>query len=520
MIVGNFFKRHIKERPEHTAVAYKDKRVSYRDYDVETDRAAMGLLNLGVTKGDRVGVYIPNFLEHLYTYLGAVKIGAISVPVSWRFTPNEIKFVIEDAGISVLVLAPSFYGIELARNLEAVRGELPGLKAVVLLDNSESKEGMIPYSRFTAKPTKELEDAKSEVTPEDVALFIYTSGTTGIPKAAMLTHKNLVSYTTSETKATNFTGADTLLLDIPLNHVGGAVMGVISCLNVGATLYMMDMFDPVETLKIIHDEKITVMGQVPAQYAMQLLNPEVDKYDLSSIKTAIVSSQPCPTEILLEMKKRFGIFPQNAYGLTESTGTITFTLPEDGEEKLKHTVGLPIEGVKVEIMDADQNILPQGETGEIVIKGAPVMKGYWNRPDEDANVFDEKGFLHTGDMGKFDEDGYLVISGRKKEMYIRGGENVYPPEVEDAIAKHPDVFMVAVVGRPDPVMGEVGRAYVSPKPGTTPTPEAIKEFLKDRLARYKIPDDIIIREQLPLTPLGKVKKLDLYQEVEHEFKKE
>ena len=148
------------------------------------------------------------------------------------------------------------------------------------------------------------------------------------------------------------------------------------------------------------------------------------------------------------------------------------------------------------------------------------MKGYWNRPDEDAHVFDEKGFLHTGDMGKFDEDGYLVISGRKKEMYIRGGENVYPPEVEDAIAKHPDVFLVAVVGRPDPVMGEVGRAYVSPKPGTAPTPEGIKEFLKDRLAKYKIPEDIIIREQLPLTPLGKVKKLDLYQEVEYEFKKD
>jgi fatty-acyl-CoA synthase len=282
---------------------------------------------------------------------------------------------------------------------------------------------------------------------------------------------------------------------------------------------MMDMFDPEKTLQLIQDEKVTVIGQVPAQYAMELLSPNVDKYDLSSIKAAVVSSQPCPSELIMAIKNKMGVMPQNAYGLTEVSGAITFTKIEHGEEKLKHTVGVAIPGIELAIMDPEFNILKAGQVGEICIKGDAVMKGYWKRPDEDKRVFDKKGFFHTGDMGVLDEDGYLTIVGRKKEMYIRGGENVYPPEVEEAIAQHPDVFMVAVVGRPHPVYGEVGRAYIIPKPGTKPTEEGMKVFLKGRLANFKIPEDYIFRDQLPLTLLGKVKKLDLYDEMKQEFAK-
>ena len=296
-------------------------------------------------------------------------------------------------------------------------------------------------------------------------------------------------------------------------------MGVGACLTAGNKMVMMDLFDPEKTLQIIQAEKITVIGQVPAQYAMELLNPNVEKYDLSSIKVAIVSSQPCPSELIMAIKTRMGVMPQNAYGLTEVSGAITFTQLEHGEEKLKHTVGVAIPGVDLAIMDIEGNKLPAGETGEIVIKGDMVMKGYWKRADEDKRTIDKNGYLHTGDMGKLDEDGYLSIVGRKKEMYIRGGENVYPPEVEEAISQHPDVFMVAVAGRPDPIMGQVGRAYIISKPGTVLTADRVKSFLKDKLAKYKIPDDYIFRDQLPLTLLGKVKKLDLYKEIEEEFAK-
>jgi acyl-CoA synthetase (AMP-forming)/AMP-acid ligase II len=519
-VLGDFFKQHAAERAGQEAILCKGKRFTWAEYDRQTDRAAMGLIKLGVRRGDRVGIYIPNWPEFLFTYLGAAKIGAVSVPVSWRFSPQEIKFVVNNAGISVLFMADGFMGMDFIKNLASIRGELPSLKHVVLLTEGKAADGMIHYPDFLAEPGPELSTFKGAVEPSDPVLFLFTSGTTGVPKAAVLTHRNLMAYSDGQITASGFErSGETLLLNIPLNHVGGAVMAVIACLNAGNKLVMMDMFDPEKTLQLIQDEKVTVMGQVPAQYAMELLNPNVDKYNLKSIKTAVVSSQPCPSELILAIKNKMGVMPQNAYGLTEVSGAITFTRLEHGEEKLKHTVGVAIPGIELAIMDLDANILTRGEVGEIAIKGDAVMKGYWKRPDEDALVFDKKGFFHTGDMGKLDSDGYLTIVGRKKEMFIRGGENVYPPEIEEAVAQHPDVFMVAVVGRPHPVYGEVGRAYIIPKPGASPTPEDIKAFLKDRLAGYKVPEDISFRDQLPLTLLGKVKKLDLYKEIEQEFAK-
>jgi len=518
MIVGDFFAKHAAERPDSLAVVFKDERITYRDYDRESDRAAMGLLKLGTRRGDRVGIYMPNWTEFLFTYLGALKIGAAAVPVSWRFTPPEIQYILQDSGVSQLVMASGFSGMDFVANIESIRDSLV-LNNIIIMEARPPRDWMISYDEFLAGPEPALDERRAEVVPDDPALFVYTSGTTGKPKGAVLTQKALVLYTDREIQFTGFSGDDSLLLDLPLNHVGGAVMAVITCLNAGAKLVMVDTFDPEETLRLIQDESVTIIGQVPAQYALQLLNPNVDKYDLSSVRTAIVSSQPCPTELILEIDKRMGIFPQNAYGLTESTGCFTFTLATDSEEKLKYTVGMPIDGVEIAIKDPNNTELPQGEVGEVCIRSDHVMRGYWNLPEENERVFDEKGFLHTGDMGKLDDDGYLMLVGRKKEMYIRGGENVYPPEVEEEIAKYPDVFMAAVLGRPDPVMGEVGRAYVVLKPGSTASPDEIKSFLSDKLARYKIPEDIIIREQLPMTPLGKVKKLDLYKEIDEEFKK-
>jgi acyl-CoA synthetase (AMP-forming)/AMP-acid ligase II len=516
-VMEDLLTKNAAEIPQADALVFKDRRISWKEYAIESDRAAMGLLKLGVRKGDRVGIYMPNWPEFLFVYLGAAKIGAVAVPISWRFTPQEIKFIINNSEVSVLVMASGFMGMDFVRNIESIRPELPTLKQVVILDKEKDLAEMIQYDQFATKPGPALATARAAVRSEDAVLFIYTSGTTGVPKAAVLTHKNLISYSRAHVAATGFTRGLSLLLNIPLNHSGGAVMAVMACLTSGNKLVLMDLFDPEKTLQIIQDEKISCIGQVPAQYAMELLSPNVDKYDLSSIKVAVVSSQPCPSELIVAIKQRMGVMPLNAYGLTESTGTITLTHPEDGEEKLKYTVGTPFPGVEVSIMDQNNNILAQGQEGEVVIKGDVVMKGYWKRPDEDARVMDHKGYLHTGDMGKMDKEGYLVIIGRKKEMFIRGGENVYPPEVEEAISQHPDVFMVAVLGRPDPIMGEAGRAYIIRKPGTSSTAEEIKAFLKDRLARYKIPEDIIFRDQLPFTPLGKVKKLTLYEEINAEF---
>ena len=516
-VVGDLFFKHSMEKPDSEAVVCNNRRISWKEYDRQTDRAAQGLLNLGVKRGDRVGIYIPNWPEFLFVYLGAAKIGATTVPINWTFTPQEVKFVINNAQVSVLVMSAGFLGTDMLKNLQAVRKELPSLQQVVILEKEKALPDMIPYDAFLAAPTPALAEARKAVQVEDPVIFIYTSGTTGVPKAAMLTHKNLLSYVGWMINICYIVGENTVLMNIPINHVGGAVMGVIACLAAGNKLAMMDIFDPAKTLQFIQDEKISVIGQVPAMYALELLNPDVEKYDLSSVKIAMVSSAPCPSELISAIQKHMGVTPQNAYGLTEVSGAVTCTLIEHGEEKLKHTVGVPQAGIELAIMDDEGNMLPAGEAGEIAIKGDAVMKGYWQRPDEDAKVFDKKGYFHTGDMGKLDAEGCLTIVGRKKEMYIRGGENIYPPEIEDAISQHPDVCMVAVIGRPDPVMGEVGRAYIVANPGTNPTAEGIKAFLKDRLVKYKIPEDIIFRSQLPFTAVGKIKKLDLYQEMREEF---
>jgi fatty-acyl-CoA synthase len=516
-VIGDFFVKHLKERPQKEAIVFKDRRYTWKQYDEESDRVAMGLLKLGVKKGDRVGIYFPAWPEAVFAMMGCLKIGAVCVPVAWRFTSQEVKFVVNNAEISVLLMNSGFMNMDFVKILDAVKSELPTLKQVVITDKDKALPYMKTYDQFLADAGPELARAKAAVQPEDAALFIYTSGTTGVPKAAVLTHKNIVSYTNAMMLASSYKKELIGLLNIPLNHVGGAVMGTVGSLNAGGKMVMMDIFDPENTLRLIQDEKITQLGQVPAQYAMELMNPNIDKYDLSSIELAVVSSQPCPSELIAAMKKKLGVMPRNAYGLTEVSGAITYTLAGDSEDKLKYTVGKPITGIEVAIMDEKKNILPKGQVGEITVKGDPVMKGYWKRPDEDKKVLDSKGYFHTGDMGKFDDDGYVLIVGRKKEMYIRGGENVYPPEVEDAIARHPDVFMSAVVGRPHPILGEVGRAYIMKKAGTNPTPEGMKAFLKDKLANYKIPEDYIFRDMLPLTLLGKVKKLDLYEEMKAEF---
>ncbi|MBN1375047.1 MAG: acyl--CoA ligase [Dehalococcoidia bacterium] len=516
-VIGDFFPRQLKERADQEAIVFKERRIKWTEYDKETDRVAMGLLKLGVKKGDRIGIYFPNCPELIFNILGCAKIGAVAVPIAWRFTPQELKFILNNAEISIVIMTSGFMGMDFVKTLDAVKAEVSTLKKIVILDKDKALPWMLPYDQYVAEPGPELAKAKEEVNPDDAFIFIYTSGTTGIPKAAVLTHKNVIKYTDAQIASSKTEGDLIGLLNIPLNHVGGAVMGLIASLNRGTKLILMDWFDPEKTLQIIQDEKVNVIGQVPAQYAMELMNPNVDKYDLSSIKTAVVSSQPCPTELIMAIKSKMGVMPQNAYGLTEVSGAITYTQIEHGEEKLRNTVGIPIEGIDVAIQDMQNNILPKGEVGEITIKGDSVMKGYWKRPDEDKRVFDSNGYFHTGDMGRFDEDGYLLIVGRKKEMFIRGGENVYPPEVEDAMAKHPDVMMSAVVGRPHPIFGEVGRAYIMRKPGASVTPEEMKAFLKDKLANYKIPEDYIFRDQLPLTLLGKVKKLDLYDEIKTEF---
>jgi acyl-CoA synthetase (AMP-forming)/AMP-acid ligase II len=517
-VLGDFLAKHARDIPASEAIVFKNRRITYEVYHRESDRVAAGLLAAGIARGSRVGIYLSTRPEYLYIYMAAVKIGAIAVPVGRRFTPPEIRAIVNDAGISILFTMQGFGGMDFVKNVEQIRQEVPSLQRVVMLDDPSAYPSATPFDDFLRAPGPSMTKAASAVSPGDTALLIYTSGTTGAPKAAMITHGNIISYSRGMIRSTGVARGDSMLLNVPLNHVGGAVMAAMSCLSLGNRLAMMDSFIPEDALKIIEREKISIVGQVPAQYAIELLNPNVSRYDLRSVRVAIVSGQPCPADLIRRIRGGMGMQPRNAYGLTEAGGAITFTGPEQGEDKMMNTVGLPIDGIEIAVMDDLNGMLPNGQIGEIAVKGATVMPGYWNRPEENRLAFDALGYFRTGDMGMLDNDGFLVLSGRKNEMYIRGGETVYPPEVEEVITLHPAVLQVAVMGRPDPVMGEVGRAYIIPRPGATLTTEELKEFLSDKIARYKIPEDIIVRNNLPLTPIGKVKKLDLYEEIKREFK--
>lgn len=514
--------RWAEERPDREAIVYGDRRFSYEEYNREVDRVAMGLLALGVKRGDKVGLYIPNHPEFIFGYLACAKLGAAAVPVSWRFAANEVRYILGHSDSSVVIAETGFMDSDFLDKINAVSGDLPSLRHIVIIGEAEDVsrvEGAISYAGFLAGGDgleKELEARKKEVEEEDTALLLFTSGTTGKPKAPELSHRNLVEYVDGQIRASDLTADERLLMDIPNNHVGGAVMAIISMLYNGSTLVMLDTFIPQQVLKTLQDERITVMGQVPAQYILLFMQPDYDSYDISSVKYAVISGAPVPPELVDQIENKMGIVPFIGYGLTETSGAITFTRQEHPVEKITTTIGIPNEGVEVRIMSPEGEEVPRGEAGEITVRGGAVMKGYYNQPETTAAAFDDEGFFYTGDMGFMDDEGFIHILGRKKEMYIRGGENVYPPEVEDVLQAHPKVLFAAVLGYPDPVMGEKGRAYIVPQPGADLSEDEIKDHCREHLARFKVPDQVVFRDSLPLTPLGKVHKYALYEEMGQE----
>lgn len=522
MLIFEYLEKWARERPEREAIVYADRRIDYEQYERETARIARGLLKLGVKRGDKVGLYIPNHPEFVFGYIACTMLGAAAVPVTWRFAASEVKYVLGHSDSSVVIMETSFMDSDFIEKINAVRDELPELRDIVVIGSQEDVArvpGAVSYDDLLSEDTgldEELEARKKEVQEDDVALLLFTSGTTGLPKAPMLTHRNLLGYVAGQMESTGVTGDERLLMDIPNNHVGGAVMAVLSVLYTGNTLVMLDTFVPQQVLQTVQDERISVMGQVPAQYILLFMQPDFDSYDLSSVKFPVTSGAPVPPELVVQIKEKMGVAPFVGYGLTETSGAITFTRQDHPIEKITSTIGVPNVGIEVRIMSPEREEMPRGEAGEIAVRGDAVMKGYYKRDDANAEAFDGDGFFYTGDMGFIDEDGFVHILGRKKEMYIRGGENVYPPEVEDVLVQHPKVLFAAVLGYPDPVMGEKGRAYVVPQPGAELTEDEIRSFCREHLAKYKVPDQVVFRDELPLTPLGKVHKFALYEEMKEE----
>jgi long-chain acyl-CoA synthetase len=437
------------------------------------DRAAAALVRAGVGPGDTTAIILPNRHELIVALFASWRIGAATTPVNPVLTQTEMQYQVDDAGAKAII------GDDLS-----VSGNVVGLDAL-LEDVGDT----------------ELPDMPSD--PSALALLIYTSGTTGKPKGVMLDHTNLLSMCESAGEHLKVTEADHSLLILPLFHANGIVAGTLTPLLAGGRVTIVARFSPKTFFGIVEKVRPTYFSAVPAIYAMLSALPEDQVADTSSLRLVICGAAPMPAELIHRVEERFGVVLVEGYGLSEGTCASVIN-PVDGVRK-PGTVGIPMPGQQVEIMDEEGNILPQGERGEVVIKGPVVMRGYLNKPEETAKTIVD-GWLHTGDVGIFDEDGYLSIVDRIKDMIIRGGENIYPKEIESALYTDEGVLEAAVIGRPDDVLGEVVVAYVALRPDATTTVESLHALCEEQLAKYKRPVLIELRDELPKNPVGKIDK--------------
>lgn len=493
--------------------------MNYRQYNHRVGELARSFSAAGLEPGRRVALLMNNRVENPLTFLAAERLGATSVLVNNRLQPDEIGYVLDDSRPTMMVVGEEFVSGEAGSALRDMLGSRFEKGSVLVAGEPP------PESSFRSFGEIDNDEFRSGVYlpegapgPETPVAVIYTSGTTGRPKGAVLNERNIVFNLTSW-RSRLPEGREEAVVGVffPLFHSAGMIGGICGSIVNGFTVVLQD-FDIEGSLRAIDEHGVNIMGAVAAMAALQLSHPSFDQYDYSSLEYLFMGAGPCPAEILEEVNRRMDADVIIGYGLTEGTmGNLITTLEEDTREHKLHTIGVPLPGVEVRLVDERRRDVPDGTVGEIAVKGPTVFAGYLDDPAATAEVVDEEGWLYTGDLALRDEDGYYRIAGRASEMYIRGGENVYPAEVEEALKEHPEVLLAAVLGIPDDVMGEVGRAYVLKVPGSGLSEEDVKRHCSKRLADYKVPAEVVFRDSVPLTPVGKILKKELAEEIREEF---
>jgi len=493
---------HGKERPGSVALDYNGRLTTYGELDERTSRVAQGLIVLGQKPGARVGYLGKNSDRYFEVLFGAFKARAVIVGVNWRLAPPEIAYVLGDAGCEVLFVGKEYYAA-----VEKILPDCPRLKHVIAIDGGHAQWPAFETWR-DAHPAK---DPMLPVAPGDDVIQLYTSGTTGHPKGVQLTSANYIAIIRSadEMGLANYTPDDVVLIAMPIFHVAGVNIGVLTLAH-GAHGIVLGDIDPQEILRLIEQKRISYAFLVPAVILFLTQQPNVHEIDFSSLKNISYGASPIAQDLLLAAKKIMGCDFLQVYGLTETTGGGTVLAPADHDPALGklRSCGKPSPGHEVRVVDAAGRSLPPREVGEIVIRAPNVMKGYWNRPEATEKSIVDKWF-YTGDAGYFDEDGYLYIHDRVKDMIVSGGENIYPAEVENAIFGHPCVADVAVIGVPDPKWGEAVKAVVVKKPGAEADAAAIIAWARERIAGYKLPKSVDFIDALPRNPTGKILRREL-----------
>jgi long-chain acyl-CoA synthetase len=490
-----------RRTPDKTAVILGTTRLSYAQLDELSDRAAAGLAAAGVAPGDTVGLQLPNIPRFVIAYFGILKAGGVVVPMNVLLKAPEIEFQLRDSGARVLIT----FGGGLDESSKAAEATATSL--YVVTEAGAPATGTAFEALLSGdSPGPRL----AERSPADPAVIIYTSGTTGTPKGAVLSHLSLYMNADIPGRLFEFTADDTVLVALPLFHVFGLASVMNTCVLLGGTMSLVPRFEPRAVLEVMQRDRVSVFMGVPTMYIALLQAVDAADYDLASLRIAVSGGAPIPAEVIDSFERRFGVAILEGYGLSESSSTATFNISVS--ERKVYSVGKPIWGTSVQIWDADSRPLPPGpgQVGEVVLRGSNIMIGYHNKPEATARAF-AGGWFHTGDLGYLDEDGFLFIVDRIKDLIIRGGYNVYPREVEEVIYAHPAVAEAAVIGVPDPRLGEEVRAIVAVKPGQSVTEAELIEFVKERAAAYKYPRSVEFRDSLPKNATGKILKKELRQ---------
>jgi fatty-acyl-CoA synthase len=501
----------VTENPQRPFIVFGERRMTYAQVDAQADALAAALHELGIEAGDRMALTLPNWPEFVVSALAAAKLGAIIVPLNPRFTSPELQYMLRHSETAVVVTAENWERVDYLARYEGFLATLPDLQYVVSVgeedlwydDRIHQFEDLVSSGEGRGYPRR-------EGGAEELFAIQYTSGTMGKPKGVSLTHANLMATAAATAEAIGLREDDVVFGVNSLFNVFGLGTGVLGTLAAGAALVLQDGEDPGAALETVERERVSVYHGVPTNFVMAMARAAEDGgYDLSSLRTGIVAGAPASEELVRRIQAEMVPGIRIGYGMTETSETVAVTRPGDPPGKAVTTVGRPLPGVDLVILDVDGSVLPEESVGEIAVKGPGVMRGYHRQPGETQLAFTSDGYFLTGDLGMVDEEGYLHILGRRKEMIIRGGFNVYPREVEDRLHAHPAVLDVAVVGLPDEVMGEVSCACIVPVEGAIVTGEEIKDFCREVLADYKVPDLVRFLDSFPLTGSGKVRRVEL-----------
>jgi fatty-acyl-CoA synthase len=533
--LGDLLDKAAERWPDREAIVFKGQRIGYARYREQVDWMAKALLEIGVKKGDKVSVLLSNRPEWSISEYAIDKIGAVVVPVNTRFKSHELEYILNHSDSTTLIMVDEFLDINYMAMLHEIcpdisqckpgdlKSSLPFLRNVICVSGQEypGTYDFDAFLRFGSGLTNdaELDLAKGRVHEEDIAHIPYTSGTTGSPKGVMTSHYQYLWFNSAFARNIGLTEEDRLAVPPPFCHNFGNSQGIHTPTLCGSCSVIVEYFDPLMCLETIEREKCTFFAGTPTMYIKMLQHPDFEKFDLRSLKSGLIAAAPAPVKLIRDIMDQMGIkILIHGYGMTENSVGTSMTRPGDSPETISTTVGKPFPGAEVKVLDTDTGKdVSTGQQGELCTKGRLIMKGYYKMPELSAQLVDEAGWFHTGDLAIIDDNGYIKITGRLKDVFMPGGLNVSPEEVENILYTHPKIKQVSITGVPDSVMGEVGMAFVELKEGQEADEREIIEFCKEKMANYKVPRYVRFVTDFPMTSTGKVQRFKLREQAIREL---